>query len=202
MRIGLDFDNTIVCYDQAITLLAENLFELPPELPRTKLALRDFLRTAKRETEWTAFQGELYGPGMRHAQPFEGAIEALLQLVAAGHELLIVSHRSRRPYAGEPYDLHASARGWVSERLQCYGLFAEDNSNVNFLETRQKKIACIAEHGCQAFLDDLPEVLTDPGFPANTAGILFDPSGGSAMPEAYRRISAWRDLREVLASLP
>ena len=202
IKVGLDFDNTIVCYDAAIAILAEEIFDLPPEVPRTKLGLRDYLRTEGREPEWTVFQGELYGPGMRHAQPFEGAIETMLQLVAAGHELVIVSHRSRRPYAGEPPDLHAAARSWVAERLQSTGLFAEDNSSVNFLETRQEKVARIAELGCQAFLDDLPEVLADPGFPASAAGILFDPSGGSETLEGHRRISAWSDLSERLESLP
>ena len=191
MKLGLDFDNTIVCYDTAIAVLAEELFNLPDEVPRTKLGLRDHLRAAGREPEWTAFQGELYGPGMRHAQPFEGAVETMIQLVAAGHELVIVSHRSLRPYAGEPHDLHAAARAWVAERLQSKGLFAEDSGSMNFLETRQEKVARIAELGCQAFLDDLPEVLEDPGFPAKAAGILFDPSGDSATLEGRRRISAW-----------
>ena len=202
MRIGLDFDNTIVCYDAAIAVLAEKLLDLPAEVPRTKLCLRDHLRAAGREPEWTAFQGDLYGPGMVHAQPFEGAIDTMLQLVEQGHELIIVSHRSLRPYAGEPHNLHAAARGWVAERLQSSGLFAADNGSVNFLETRQEKVARIAELGCQAFLDDLPEVLGDSAFPDSTARILFDPSGGSATPECHHRISAWPELSEVLAALP
>jgi hypothetical protein len=201
IKLGLDFDNTIVCYDAAIAVLAEELFDLPPEVPRTKLGLRDYLRGADREHEWTAFQGELYGPGMCHAQPFEGAIETMLLLAAAGHELVIVSHRSRRPYAGEPHDLHAAARSWVAERLQSAGLFAEDNGSVNFLETRQEKVARIAELGCQAFLDDLPEVLGSPGFPASAAGILFDSLGSTPAPEGQRRISAWPELTSVLATM-
>lgn len=202
IKLGLDFDNTIVYYDAAIAVLAEELFELPPEVPRTKLGLRDYLRAEGREPEWTVFQGELYGPGMRHAQPFEGAIETMLNLVAAGHELVIVSHRSRRPYAGKPHDLHAAARGWVAERLQSTELFAEDSDSVHFLETREGKVARISELGCHAFLDDLPEVLSDPEFPASAVGILFDPSGGSATPEGLCRISAWPALSKLLATLP
>jgi hypothetical protein len=202
IKLGLDFDNTIVCYDAAIALLAEELFDLPPEVPRTKLGLRDNLRGAGREPEWTAFQGELYGPGMRHAQPFEGAIETMLQLVAAGHELVIVSHRSRRPYAGEPHDLHAAARGWVAERLQSTGLFGEDNESVNFLETRQEKVARIRSLGCHAFLDDLPEVLSDPEFPANTEGILFAPDYEGAHETNLLSITAWEKLPTLLAQVP
>ena len=201
IKLGLDFDNTIVCYDATIAVLAEELFNLPPEVPRTKLGLRDFLRGTDREPEWTAFQGELYGPGMRHAQPFEGAIETMQQLAAAGHDLVIVSHRSRRPYAGEPHDLHAAARRWVAERLQIAGLFATANDSVNFLETRQEKVARIAELGCQAFLDDLPEVLGAPGFPASAAGILFDPSGTNFALEGQHHISAWTELSELMTAL-
>jgi hypothetical protein len=90
----------------------------------------------------------------------------------------------------------------VAERLKSTGLFAEANGSVNFLETRQEKVARIAELACQAFLDDLPEVLGDSAFPVSTAGILFDPSGGSATPECHHRISAWPELGEMLATLP
>ncbi len=204
MLIGLDFDNTIVCYDQAIALLAEELFELPAEVPRTKLGLRNHLRTAGREPEWTAFQGELYGPGMNHAQPFEGAIATMHQLVAAGHELLIISHRSRRPYAGPPHDLHAAARSWVTDRLQGLGLFgaAGDEACVHFLETRDQKVEMITHLGCEAFLDDLPEVLSAPGFPVAAAGILFDPAGVSVSYEESGsiRISSWVQLPDKLFS--
>jgi len=201
MRIGLDFDNTIVCYDQAIAQLAEQLFELPEEVPRTKRGLRDHLRIKGREPEWTDFQGELYGPGMRYAQPFEGAIATMQELVAEGYELVIISHRSRSPYAGPPHDLHAAARSWVADRLQSAGLFAEDNESVNFLETRQEKLARIADLSCHAFLDDLPEVLGAPGFPANTTGILFDPSADTTALEGQYIISAWYELNRILAML-
>jgi len=201
IKLGLDFDNTIVCYDDAIALLAEELFDLPPEVPRTKLGLRDYLRGADREPEWTAFQGELYGPGMRYAQPFEGAVETMMQLVTAGHELVIVSHRSRRPYYGEQHDLHGAARCWVADRLQSARLFCEDNDSVNFLETRHEKLVRIAELGCKAFLDDLPEVLGAPYFPATTTGILFDPSGTTRKTEGKRCITAWSELRGVIDSL-
>ena len=207
MRIGLDFDNTIVCYDAAIAVLTEELLDLPPKLPRTKLGLRDYLRASGREQEWTAFQGALYGPGMAHAQPFEGAIETMQGLVNQGHLLTIVSHRSRRPYAGPPHDLHAAARGWVAEHLQPLGLFANDegvqgsSSAVNFLETRDAKLATIAQLGCQVFVDDLPEVLQASGFPSTTAGILFSPTIECSRQGNHRCISAWVQLPELVAKL-
>ena len=120
------------------------------------------------------------------------------QLVAAGHELVIISHRSRRPYAGPPHDLHSAASAWVADRLQSKGLFNGVSSVTNFLETREEKVACISELCCLAFLDDLPEVLQAPGFPAETVGILFDPSGAGTAPPGCRLITAWPELFEVL----
>jgi len=205
MLIGLDFDNTIVCYDEAIARLADEMFELPTQVRRTKLGLRDYLRDEGREPEWTAFQGELYGPGMRHAQPFEGAISTMHCLVAEGHELVIISHRSRRPYAGHPHDLHGAARDWVADRLQRKGLFCAvgDEACVHFLETREHKIEMIANLGCETFLDDLPEILNAPGFPAATSGILFDPAAINMMWEkcGHYRITSWGQLPDALLSL-
>jgi hypothetical protein len=173
MRIGLDFDNTIACYDVAIAKLSEELFELPAIVPRTKLGVRDYLRIQDRETEWTAFQGELYGPGMRYAQVYDGAIETMLALRANGHEMFIVSHRSKTPYAGPQYDLHAAARAWLKVTIQSQGLF--DDDQVFFLETRDQKVRMIKELECELFLDDLPEVLEATEFPMTTRGILFAP---------------------------
>lgn len=175
MRIGLDFDNTIACYDSAIAKLAEEMFELPDLVPRTKLGVRDYLRVQDREIEWTIFQGELYGPGMRYAQAYEGAIETMLELNALGHDLFIVSHRSKKPYAGPPYDLHAAARAWLKEVVQSHGLFTNDQ--VFFLESRDQKVQMIKELSCEIFLDDLPEVLEATDFPITTRGILFSPDG-------------------------
>jgi hypothetical protein len=205
MRIGLDFDNTIVCYNEAIVILAEKLFELPPDLLRTKLSVRNFLRATGREPEWSAFQGELYGPGMDHAQPFEGAIATMQDLVAMGHDLVIISHRSRRPYAGEPHDLHLAARNWVTNRLQCEGLFERmgEKSAVHFLETLEQKVAMVAELNCAVFLDDLPEVLAARGFPIDTYPILFTPSREGELPKQGNNdaISAWCELPQLISAL-
>ena len=199
MLIGLDFDNTIVCYDRAIAHLAETLPDLPADLPRTKLTLRDFLRRSNREPEWTAFQGSIYGPGMTFADPFAQALEVMQTLKDMGHSLSIVSHRSLRPYAGPAYDLHAAARGWVQERLACTGLV--QNESVFFYETREQKIAAVSTMGCEVFLDDLPEVLADAHFPQSCQAILFDPEK-SHMQSEHTRIAHWSELPSLISSQP
>jgi hypothetical protein len=204
MIIGLDFDNTIVCYDKAIVKLSQSIPDLPPSLSRTKLGLRDHLRSTGREAEWTAFQGTLYGPGMELAEPFEGALETLLQLVADRHRLVIISHRSRHPYAGPAHDLHAAARAWVVKRLQSLGLFSstlDDAPTVNFLETREEKIAMIGKLACDVFVDDLPEVLNDEHFPSQTMPVLFDPAREHIAKANTYPLNDWQHLPKILADL-
>ena len=187
MIIGLDFDNTIVCYDKAIAIVAEEQFDLPDDLPRTKLAIRDHLRGLGREADWTRFQGELYGPGMIHAEPFENAIDVIRELAALGHQLVVISHRTRFPYLGERHDLHGYAEGWIRERLP--PLFA----SVIFNETKADKIENIRRVGCSIFVDDLPEILSDPTFPNSTRRILFAPNVAESVWRG-ERIAGWRDL--------
>ena len=199
MRIGLDFDNTIACYDSAIARLAENMFDLPSHLPRTKLGVRDYLRGQGRESDWTIFQGELYGPGMQYAEVYQGALETMLLLSAEGHELFIISHRSKTPYAGPSYDLHEAARCWVKQRLQSHGLFSKDQ--VYFLESKNEKVRMIGMLGCELFLDDLPEVLEDADFPLSTRGILFAPDSRKKPSSTHFTTSGqWTSLPPLLTA--
>lgn len=175
MRIGLDLDNTLACYDATFASLAAGEPELPAAMPRTKLGLRDHLRGAGREARWTELQGEAYGPGMRLARPFPGALDFIGNARAAGHRVLIISQRSPRPFAGEPYDLHASARCWIAEHL-CDATGALFGTDEVFFETdRDAKVARIAACACDAFVDDLPEVLVHPSFPTGALRFLFAP---------------------------
>ena len=174
MLIGLDFDNTIVCYDKAIARLADEFFDLPHDLPRTKLALRDFLRETNREAEWTAFQGEVYGPGLKYAEPFEDSIASMKKLKSLSYRLCIVSHRTKWPYKGFLYDLHSHAQEWIERVLLPENIF-EDRS-IFFFETKQEKIEAIKQLNCSMFLDDMPEILENSSFPPATRGILFKPS--------------------------
>ena len=74
MIIGVDFDNTIVCYDGIFHRLALERKLIPLELQQSKLAVRDFLRRAGREEEWTELQGQVYGVGMPQAIPYPNAL--------------------------------------------------------------------------------------------------------------------------------
>lgn len=194
MRIGIDFDNTIVCYDGLFHKIAVAERLVPRDCGPTKTEIRDHLRAAGRERDWTALQGRVYGTGISQAQPFRGAIQFLSD-PPSGCEIWIVSHRTRRPYLGDDMDLHAAARTWLS----CHGLDdLLDAGVVHFEETREAKLKRIAAIGCDAFVDDLPEFLADPEFPSEARRILFDPAGVHAPNPLYVCCGSWDDIADAV----
>ena len=61
MVLGLDFDNTIIKYDELFHKIAYEKELIPADLPKEKNAVRNYLRQNNIEDEWTMIQGEVYG---------------------------------------------------------------------------------------------------------------------------------------------
>src|SRR6266513_186637 len=112
LRIGVDFDNTIVCYDDVFYLIALAEKLIPVELRPDKIAIRNHLRAIGQEDRWTAMQGLVYGERMAEAQPFPGVREFFSACAAKSVNVAIISHRTRQPIVGDPCDLHAAAFRW------------------------------------------------------------------------------------------
>jgi hypothetical protein len=200
MRIGIDLDNTIISYDTLFHRVAMEQGVVPSDLPRTKLSVRDHLRAVGQEPVWTAMQSEVYGARLLEAEPFPGVVD----FFAWARErddltLCICSHKTRHPYIGPPYDLHEAARRWITHHLVSDGAALIDDSHVFFELTKEEKVARIAACDCDYFIDDLPEILTAPGFPRNTAPILFDPLGETGF-SAGLIMARWRTIKEFMAA--
>lgn len=200
MRIGIDFDNTIACYDDAFHRAAVAQGLIPDTVGRDKTSVREHLRGLGRDPDFTLLQGFVYGPGMQYARLYPGLREALAALRSAGHRLFIVSHRTRAPFAGPQYDLHAAARDFVARQGLTNDGFAPDE--IWFEETRDAKLARAAALGCEVFIDDLPEVLAASGFPPTARAILFDPEAhwpdGMWQTHRFERYAAWPDITDAL----
>lgn len=196
MRIGLDFDNTIVSYDSLFHKVALEQGVVPADTPVNKVAVRDYLRAVDKEAIWTEMQGYVYGARMSEAEAYPGLFEALDALLAAGHELFIVSHKTRHPFIGEKHDLHGAASGWIAENLQCPGRLLVPAQNVFFELTKAEKIARIATLRCDLFIDDLPEILLADLFPEATQRLLFDPENhhGQNVPPSIGRVRNWQEI--------
>jgi len=175
MRIGLDFDNTIVSYDSLFHRVALEQGAIPASTPVNKLAVRDYLRKIDQEDRWTEMQGYVYGARMDEAEAYPGVINFIRAARDAGHTLAIMSHKTRHPFMGPQYDLHSAARNWIAHHLQEDGEALIPTAQVFFELTKQEKIARIADFGCDVFIDDLPEILLAADFPKETERFLFDP---------------------------
>jgi hypothetical protein len=194
MKLGLDFDNTLVTYDRLFHRVAYEEGLIDASVPVNKNAVRDDLRRRGLEPSWTALQGRVYGPRMKDAELFVGVIEALAALQTSGVELCIISHKTRYPYSGEKHDLHLAARSWIEASGLCDAPRTGLSPDAVFFElTKEAKLARIRQQGCTHFIDDLPEIFTHADFPAEVQKILFDPSGALEVPGA-RRIAAWKEL--------
>jgi len=194
LHLGIDFDNTIVCYDEVFhhLALAEGL--IPPSVPCDKTSVRDFLRAAGREDRWTVMQAVVYGECMPEARPFPGVLDFFAACAEHALQLSIISHRTRRPIVGEPCDLHAAAFGWL-EGNGFVPLVSREA--IHFQETRAEKVARVRETGCTHFIDDLPEFLAEPLLPPVLHRILFDPARIFRPKPGLNVVSSWAEMRTI-----
>ena len=195
--IGVDFDNTIVCYDAVFHRVAVEQGLVPAEVPATKTAVRDHLRRAGKEAAWTELQGVVYGPRIAEAGAFPGVKEFFRECRMRGLPVKIISHKTRFPYAGTKHDLHAAAMIWLAKQ----GFFAADGiglstESVFFEASKPEKLARIAALGCSVFIDDLPEFLAEPDFPPAVRRVLFDPMGDQPAPSGIESAPSWAAIGE------
>jgi hypothetical protein len=191
VNIGIDFDNTIVTYDELFFALARERGLIPPDFPMSKTRIRDHLRNVGQEPTWTELQGLAYGDEIGRARPFPGVLDFFRACRRQGIAVRIISHKTRRPYLGSDTDLHAAARGFLVQQ----GLSAED---AFFELTREAKLERIASTGCTHFVDDLPEFLTLAGFPRGVRRILFDPLEHHTTPPDIMRAASWSEIGALL----
>ena len=199
MLIGIDFDNTIVCYDKLFHQLALERALIPPDLPADKETVRDYLRQADREEAWTELQGFAYGPRINEATPFPGVKDFFLRCRERGIPVCIVSHKTRHPVRGPRIDLHQAASNWLEQQgFLDHPAIALPNDHVFFEETKEEKLKRIADQGCSHFIDDLPEFLNLPGFPEYVKRILFDPWNRHAGEVPFDRVTSWSVMETTL----
>jgi len=200
MRLGFDFDNTIVSYDRLFHKVSVEAGKIPEKTPKNKNAVRDCFREMGEEDQWTEIQGYVYGARILEASLFPNALNVILELRDAGHELFIVSHKTRHPFIGPQFDLHEAAWNWIDRYLRDdEGEPAIPKSRVFFHEKKDEKIGRIRAAKINAFLDDLPEILLHRDFPPDVQKILFAPNVNGATNPALSCIRNWDELIGVLS---
>jgi len=199
VRIGVDFDNTIACYDGVFYEAALEKGLVEPGIPATKASVRDSLRRQGKEPDWTALQGYVYGARMPDVEPFPGVLEFFESCRQFGVPVCIISHKTRYPFVGPRYDLHEASDRWL-ESNGFYRSAAISRGEVYFELTLQEKLARIGSMQCSHFIDDLPELLLEPNFPKSVERMLFAPQTKPAADFPFQHVSSWAEVRERLIS--
>jgi hypothetical protein len=197
MHLGLDFDNTLISYDILFRKVALEQGLIPQETDSNKNAVRDYLRSADREDEWTKLQGEVYGGRILEAAPYPGMKQALRSIAGLNVPLTIVSHKTKTPFMGKQWDLHAAARTWLNQ----HGMHLSSGPNIShertFFElTKQAKCNRIVAVGCTHYVDDLPEILEM--LPDTIIKIHFSPEGHSTSNADWLVMQSWNKLPAIL----
>jgi hypothetical protein len=197
LRIGIDFDNTIITYDDVFLATARQQGLIDADFTGRKQAIRDAIRLLPDgELSWQKLQGWVYGKGLAQAPMFEGVDAFLRRCRLNKVPVVIVSHKTKfGHYDPDRVNLRDAAQQWMMKHdfFQDSG-YGIDPGNVYFEATRQDKLARIAQLRCTHFIDDLEEVLSDPGFPPGVERILF--TGGRPASAACIVCPTWRHIEE------
>jgi len=141
----------------------------------------------------------VYGLRILEAKPAEGMLSTLKLLQEKGIELFLVSHKTKTPYLGPSYNLHDAANGWLEKN----GFFEERGLNwsrnkVFLEETKDAKLKRIASLNCDAYIDDLPEILLS--LPNSIQKFLYAPFGMiNSRNKKIIVVKRWGELIEHLA---
>jgi hypothetical protein len=197
MRIGIDFDNTIITYDAVFLAAARERGLIGDDFTAGKQVVRDFIRTLPDgERAWQRLQGYVYGQGIAGAAMFEGVETFLRRCRQEGCLPLIVSHKTEFGHFDPArVSLRQAALDWMTSQ----GFFRDSEfgipvANIYFEGTRVEKLARIAALGCTHFVDDLEEILIDPAFPSEVTRILFAPAGSGRTDGPYLTCGSWREI--------
>lgn len=197
MRIGIDLDNTLICYDHAFQRVAREEGLLPASFEGNKAAVKRALLEVRPDGyEWERLQGLVYGRRIDAAELFAGVAGFFDTCRAQGDQVVIVSHKTERAHH-DPLltDLRIAALQWMDSN----GFFDRarlglDRRQVHFEATRDGKVDRIRALGCDVFVDDLAEVLGHAGMPGGCRKILF----GSEPQDEFEQCQSWKDVRDAL----
>jgi len=173
LRIGLDFDNTLICYDQVFYQLALELRFIDASVPAQKASIRQsIVKRFGNDLYWQKLQSLAYGPQISKARLFDGVLCFVQAMAAEGHEIFIVSHKSTRSHYNPNIKLREHALTFMKES-GLVGSNTINNENVYFAQTLEDKLTKITDLKLDVFVDDLSKVLLDKTFPIETMAIKF-----------------------------
>lgn len=203
MRIGIDFDNSLACYDSVFVRLAQEWSVSGVPEGKSKQEIRQLVRRVPDgELLWQRMQGKAYGLCMREAKLFPG-VDGFLRRCAAtpGIQVFVISHKTEFGHFDETRtSLRDAARQWMhTQGFFDPAKYAIPEQHIFFESTQQEKVARIASLGCNIFIDDLAELFAVPGFPPAIKKILFSADKPiDKQVQVDHVCSAWPEIEAII----
>lgn len=172
--IGIDFDNTIVCYEKIFQDLAVQNNWIKGDKKLTKNEIKNTILNHKNGVmKWKTMQSLVYSDLISKAIPMRGVFEFFKKCNINNVEFYIVSHKTEHAeITTSGNNLRFMAMNWLINNFSQHQLNLPINK-VYFENTREDKIKTIKSLNCTHFVDDLEEVLCHSQFPKNVKKILL-----------------------------
>lgn len=172
MKIVFDLDNTIVDYTNIFVRLKKQL-NMPHSILPIKNSIKRFIIKHYGETEWTKYQGIIYGSEMKHASLYPGFVKSISNICSKMNSIYIVSHRSKLSHSSKKIDLHSPAKVWVEKNLSVLDKIGFRNLYLE--ETIDQKINRINKIKPNYIVDDLLKILVHENLDPNISKVHFNP---------------------------
>ncbi|MDP2277019.1 MAG: hypothetical protein Q8K51_02240, partial [Nitrospirota bacterium] len=192
----IDFDNTIVTYDNVFYKYAYELGLISHGVAKNKQVIRDTIRMLPDGNDkWTELQGLVYGCYMDEAEPAQGVLQFFQECREYPCKVSIISHKTIYPARGPHVNLQEAAGKWIENR-GFYSKLGLSTDAVVFEETLGGKLSQISRRECTHFIDDLSEVLLHPDFPSNVEKILYAQTTDSSISQSMLYFKDWNAIRK------
>ena len=200
MRIGIDIDNTIICYDHVFAAVA-NSRGFCVQSSASKTEVKKWFHERDMHQAFTHLQGEVYGKFIDLANLFDGVLAFIEFAKKSGCHLFLVSHKTRYPLVGEKVDLHKSARNFLIDKnvISKSGVVGVPPNNVFFESSLDRKINRISTLNLDFFIDDLLQVFEHLNFPKTTNFVHFSQDLVKNVPNG--KVSTFQNWKEILPFL-
>ena len=188
MLIGIDFDNTIACYDKVFQEVAKNQKIVNKNWIGNKTDLKKLILKSKKGKElWMKIQGMVYGQYMKNAEIMDGFVNFLKVTKLLDVDVCIISHKTKYGHFDKnKIDLRKEALKWIKKNKIL------DANKVYFANTREEKISLINDLKCDIFIDDLIEVLDHDNLNKNIKKIHLSSRNSSKI----INFSNWHDIKK------
>ena len=180
-HIGIDLDNTIICYDKSFYKVGVEHGLIPYHVGATKTEIKAYLTSLPEgQYQWETLQGLVYGKQIGQATLFGGVL-SFLDTALAGKKkrVSIVSHKTVLAHHDpDQTNLRDTAISFLKENA----VIAPDRLAINdvyFCKTLEEKVQKISALNCSVFVDDLAKVFQHPEFPTSCRPLLFRGQGQS-----------------------